>query len=252
MIDSGQGWLPPEQPLAEETPQKYPFWNWVDVVTLIALALPLFLIAFVIVQAFLYTFSWQPRAKAVVPIAVQFLFYGLWFGVLYALIRVRYERPFWRSLAWLRPPNGWWSSAGWGLLTAVGAILLAAALRPPPVETPLEQLLQDPSSVALMGIFAITLGPLCEELAFRGFLLPLLTRPLGAAAGVMATAAPFAVLHGSEYAWGWQQIVIVFLAGSAFGWMRYRSGSTAAATIMHSAYNLVFFVGLLAQRYAVR
>lgn len=252
MTDPGQEWLQPEQPPAEAPPRRYPFWNWVDVLTLIALAIPMFLIAVVVVQVFLYTTGWRPHAKAVVPIAVQFLFYGLWFGVLYGLIRMRYGQPFWRSLAWVPPPNGWWTNAGWGVLTAVASVALAAALRPPQVTTPLEQLLQDPASVLLMGIFAVSLGPLCEELAFRGFLLPLLTRPLGAVLGVMATAAPFALLHGSEYAWGWQQIVIVFLAGSAFGWMRWRTGSTAAATVMHSAYNLVFFIGLLAQRYAIQ
>jgi membrane protease YdiL (CAAX protease family) len=247
-----QGWLP-EQPPAEETPApKYPFWNWVDVGTLIAISLPLFLVALLVVQFFLFALSWQPHAKAVVPIAVQFLFYGLWFGVLYGLIHMRYGQPFWRSLAWVAPPNGWGASFGWGVLTALGSVLLAAVLRPPQITTPLEQLLQDPLSVALMGIFAVTLGPLCEELAFRGFLLPLLARPLGPVLGVMATAAPFALLHGSEYAWGWQPIVIVFLAGSAFGWMRYRTGSTASATAMHSAYNLVFFIGLLAQRYVLQ
>ena len=247
-----QGRLVPEQPPAEETPEKYPFWNWADVGTLIALALPLLFIALAAVQLSVFVFSWHPRAKAVVPIVVQFLFWGLWFAVLYALIRLRYGRPFWRSLAWVPPPNGWWVSAGLGVLTAVGSILLAAALRPPQVTTPLEELLQDPFSLFLVGVFGVTLAPLCEELAFRGFLLPLATRSLGAAGGVMVTAAPFALLHGSEYAWGWQQIVVVFLAGSAFGWMRYRTGSTASATAMHAGYNLVFFIGLIAQRYMIR
>jgi membrane protease YdiL (CAAX protease family) len=247
-----QGWPIPEHPPAEETPPKYPFWNWADVGTLVALALPLFLLALGAVQFLLFATSWQPHAKAIVPIAVQFLFYGLWFGILYGLIKLRYRKPFWRSLAFISPPNGWARSAGWGVLTAAGSILLAAVLRPPEITTPLEQLLQDPLSVLLMGIFAVSLGPLCEELAFRGFLMPLLTRPLGAVLGVMVTAAPFAVLHGGEYAWSWQPLVIVFLAGSAFGWMRFRTGSTASATAMHAAYNLVFFIGLLAQRYMIR
>jgi len=102
MTDPGQEWLPQEQPPqeqppAEEPPHKYPFWNWLDVATLAVLAVPLFLIALVAVQVFLFVFSWQPHAKAIMPITVQFLFYGLWFGVLYGLIRVRYGRPFWRS-----------------------------------------------------------------------------------------------------------------------------------------------------------
>jgi membrane protease YdiL (CAAX protease family) len=78
--------------------------------------------------------------------------------------------------------------------------------------------------------------------------MPLLVRSFGALTGVLAAAAPFALLHGFEYAWNWQRLVIIFLAGAAFGWMRHRSGSTAAATVMHCAYNLVFFVLLMAGR----
>ncbi len=44
-------------------------------------------------------------------------------------------------------------------------------------------------------------------------------------------------------------LVIIFFAGAAFGWMRHRTGSTAAAALMHAGYNLVFFAGLLAQRH---
>jgi membrane protease YdiL (CAAX protease family) len=126
--------------------------------------------------------------------------------------------------------------------------VLGAILRPPDIKTPLEELMKDPASLLLVGIFAVTLGPLCEELAFRGFLMPLAVRTFGAIAGVLLAAAPFAVLHGFEYAWSWQRLVIIFFAGAAFGWMRYRSGSTAAAAIMHAGYNLVFFAGMLAQR----
>jgi uncharacterized protein len=113
----------------------------------------------------------------------------------------------------------------------------------------MEDLLRDRGSILLVGFFALTLGPLFEELAFRGFLMPLLVRTFGAVAGVALQAVPFALLHGNEYAWAWQQVVLLFLAGTAFGWMRHKTGSTAASTYMHAGYNLVAFVGIFAQSF---
>ncbi len=232
---------PPEQKEA------YPFWGYADVVFLLFLAV---VILFAVSAAFLFL-PWRPQAKAAGPIAAQFVFDLLWFLTVWALIKLRYGRPFWRSLAWLPPPGGLGTSAALGVLVAFGCILLGVILHPPQVKTQLEALLQDPVSIGLVGVFAITLGPLCEELAFRGLMMPLFMRTFGAVAGIALTAAPFALLHGPEYSWGWQQISIIFVAGAAFGWHRYKTGSTAAATVMHAAYNLIFFAGLVAQKAGV-
>ncbi len=240
---------PPAPPQLEPAPPRYPFWSWLDMVLLACLTLPLLLLAAGFVQLF-ELIIWKPRAAAVGPIVAQFLFYALWFFAVYATIRLKYDRPFWPSLAFLKPAGGLVRAMNAGVLTAVGLMLLAIALRPPRVKTPIEELLKDPVSIALMVIFGVTLAPLCEELAFRGLLLPLLVRSLGAPAGILITAAPFAILHGPEYSWQWQSVLVVFLAGSAFGWMRWRSGSTAAATVMHAAYNLVFFVIFLSGKLA--
>jgi membrane protease YdiL (CAAX protease family) len=98
-----------------------------------------------------------------------------------------------------------------------------------------------------VGLFASTLGPVCEELAFRGFMLPLLARSFGVPAGVLLTAIPFGLLHGAQYSWLWQQVVLVTLAGVVFGTVRAVTRSTAASAMMHATYNLTFFVGYLVQ-----
>jgi len=85
----------------------------------------------------------------------------------------------------------------------------------------------------------------CEELAFRGFLMPLLVRSFGAAIGIAGAAIPFALLHGDQYAWTWQYVLLVALAGVAFGWLRYRTGSTMASALMHSTYNATFYAAFL-------
>lgn len=251
MIDPESYEPRPETPSPETEPQpppdRYPFWSWTDVLLLALLAIPLLMFTTLAVFGLNQVLP-LPEVKAALPVAATFSFYAIWFFVLYWLIRARYGQPFWQSMAWLRPAGGYVASFGWGLVLALGAILLGAILRPPQIKTPLEELMKDPASLVLVGIFAVTLGPLCEELAFRGFLMPLAVRTFGVAAGIVLAATPFTLLHGFEYAWSWQRLVIIFFAGTAFGWMRHRSGSTAAATVMHAGYNLVFFAGLLAQR----
>ena len=129
-----------------------------------------------------------------------------------------------------------------------GVALAGSALRTPDIQTPMKDLLSDRSSVLLIAVFAVTLGPLCEELAFRGFLQPVLVRSLGAVAGVLLAAIPFGLLHLLAI----RRIVASWaadhLAGVGFGWMRQVSGSTRAAAIMHAAYNFIFFAALFAQR----
>jgi membrane protease YdiL (CAAX protease family) len=76
----------------------------------------------------------------------------------------------------------------------------------------------------------------------------LFAKTFGAAAGIVLSALPFALLHGGQYQWAWQQITLVGIAGLAFGFVRSRTGSTAASTILHSCFNLTQFVAFLALR----
>jgi membrane protease YdiL (CAAX protease family) len=245
---------PPEEPRPLEPAgappaAEQPFWNYVDVLLLTALAIPLLVGATIAVTLLFRVLNFKPQAKALGPIAVMFLFYGLWFLALFELIRVRYLRPFWRSLAWLRPPKPAGTYVLWGVFTAAAAIALLIVLHPPQAKTQLDELLNNRLSLILLCVFAITLGPLCEELAFRGFLLPLLVRSYGSRWGVLLQAVPFALLHGPEYSWSWQRLIPIYMAGVSFGWVRYSSGSTAAAAYAHGGYNLVVFVlGVMTQK----
>lgn len=235
------------EPLAAAPPEEYPFWSYQDIGLLAALTLPLMAVS-VFATAGFFRLLTSNLPRAVELLTAQFLFYGLWFFCLYGWIRLRYDRPFWRSLAWWPSRYGFGGCVTAGMLTALSVIVLGVLLRPPQTDLPMMELLKDRTSICLVGLFGVTLGPLCEELAFRGFLLPLLARSLKALPGVVLTAVPFMLLHGPQYNWSWKHLALIGLAGVAFGWMRLRSGSTAAATVMHGAYNLVFFLGLLAQR----
>jgi len=135
-----------------------------------------------------------------------------------------------------------------GMATAVLVALASGLIHTPTGENPMTQLLETRADVLVLGMLGITLGPLCEELAFRGFLQPLLVRSLGAVPGIALAATAFGLLHFQEYGNSWRHALIIAMAGAAFGWMRHATGSTKAAAIMHAAYNSLFFIALMTEK----
>jgi uncharacterized protein len=230
---------PPEQPEA------YPFWGYSTVLLFVALALPSMFLGLGIVRGFLRLFDIHNTVPAAELIPGQFIGYGILFGLLAVILRVQYDKPFWSSLGWLpsRVPLLWLAIAGFAVVFAVG--FTSALLRTPNTPNRMTELMREPSAMVLMAIFGTTVGPLCEELAFRGLLQPLLVRTFGVAAGILLAALPFGLLHFQEYGNSWRHVALISLAGAAFGWMRHASGSTRGSTVMHAAYNaLLFFAAI--------
>jgi membrane protease YdiL (CAAX protease family) len=180
--------------------------------------------------------------------AEMIVLYAVLFGSLQVMFRVRYDRPFWRSLGWkpIRLPVMMVMLSG--MITAVLVAMASTLIRTPTGENPMTQLLETRADVLVMGTLGITLAPICEELAFRGFLQPLLVRSLGAVPGIALAAVAFGLLHFQEYGNSWRHALIIALAGAAFGCMRHATGSTKAAAIMHAAYNLLFFIALMTEK----
>ncbi len=220
-----------------------PFWGYSDLFLFAGLAVPAMLAGFGLVKALLSIFHWQP-IKAAEVLAEQFIGYVFLFLVLLLILRLQYGRPFWESLGWspMKWPPLWVAIAGW--LTAFIVVLTAYLMRTPTTSNPLTELMQDRPSIILIGAFGVTLGPLAEELAFRGFLQPLLVRSLGVVPGIVLAAIPFGLLHAPEYGNSWRHVLLICGAGAAFGAMRQATGSTKASTLMHAAYNALFFAAL--------
>lgn len=234
--------LPPEPAPSEPAP--YPFWTWEDVTIFFGMGLPCLVLSVVVMEAAAWLLP-LPKDGAFKLLGAQLIGYLLWFGALVLLLRLRYEAPFWESLAWFWPREGFWRSIFQGPMLAFAIAWLGLFLQTPAIEMPFTKLLSDPVSIALIGVFATTVGPVCEELAFRGFLMPLLNQKFGVWGGILMAAAPFALLHGPQYAWSWRHLILLVLAGAAFGRVRHITGSTAAATLTHATYNLTFFSAFL-------
>jgi uncharacterized protein len=224
-----------------------PFWKWRDVLMGVAIAIPLVMVV-AGSTAFLISAVFPAAPKAVAILAPQFLGFATILLPLAFLFRTRYDRPLFESLRFGVPQGEAAKSLVQGIGLAILVLALGAALRPPRIRTPLEDLMSDPASAPILAIAAVTIGPFFEELFFRGLLQPLFVRDTGVIAGVLLSALPFALLHGPEYSWSWRHVLLVGVAGTAFGFKRYISGSTGAATITHAAYNAVITTGYLLGR----
>lgn len=219
-----------------------PFWTWNDFLIFAALALPCMTIGLLIATGVMSLIPGYTPTKAMKALPGQFLGYLFWYIALRWLLLMKYERPFWASLGWSWPREGIGRYLTAGVMLTAFVIVLGALLKTPHVKSPMDELMQGSGALILVGISAVALAPVCEELAFRGFLQPLLARSAGAWPGVVLTALPFALLHGAQYAWSWRHLLLLTLAGSTFGWVRMRSGSTLAATAAHAAYNFSYFM----------
>ncbi|MGP8243772.1 MAG: lysostaphin resistance A-like protein [Bryobacteraceae bacterium] len=236
-----------EPPLPEPPPETEgnPFWSYLDVLVFAGLAVPSLLLGSLLVRLAMALFHWHARFRVAEAVPAQFLGYLILFGLLALLLRMEYERPFWRSLGWRR--------LGWpplrivvcGFAAAFGVAWIGSHIQLPGGSTPMTQLMENRTAVLIMAIFGITAGPLCEELGFRGLLQPLLVRSLGAFPGIVLTAIPFGLLHFQEYGDSAGYAALVTLAGMAFGWMRHVTGSTKASTLMHASYNAFVMLMLL-------
>jgi membrane protease YdiL (CAAX protease family) len=241
---------PEPPPISEQLPAAVPapFWGYADVLFFVSLCFPTLLIAALLVRAFS---ALTPLGKPFQGLLAQLIWYVFLFGSLYALLRLRYGQPFWRSLGWTLPVTSLIASFLAGPVLAVAVGLLGNVLRTPEISLPFQQMLDNRPTIVLFAIFVVVLGPVCEELAFRGFLMPLVMRSFGAVTGILATALLFGCLHAPEYGFHWQHVVLISTAGAVFGWVRFRTGSTAVAAVMHSTYNLTQFAAFLAQNRSI-
>jgi len=242
-IDIGP--IPNPQPPSASSP----FFDYTDLFFFVGLCIPCLLIALFLIRA---VRIFEPMPTSVQLLLVQSVWYFLAFGSVGALFRIRYDRPFWQSLGWRSLSFiGAVGALLVGPLLALSLGLLGSALRTPEIDLPFDQLLGSPGTVVFLGIVVVILGPVSEELAFRGFLMPLLIRSIGPAGGIVVTGIIFGSIHGYEYQWSWRHMLLISAAGCVFGWARYKTQSTAAAAFMHSTFNLTQFAAFLVQQRSI-
>ena len=129
-----------------------------------------------------------------------------------------------------------------GMLRLVVLLLTLRAFLPwsAPFESPIRDLAQsaggtDGPGFLFLGLGAVVLAPVGEELAFRGLLLPSLRRWVGTRGAIGLSSAIFGALHW-YYGIG---IPVLIFVGLVLGWARVVSGGLRAPILIHAGFNLV-------------
>jgi membrane protease YdiL (CAAX protease family) len=222
-------------------PVENPIWSGWDVLLIAGLTFVSMLVLQLLVIFgavwFLYPHS-NPSEVAQKPILLlvsQFLIYAVVAAGMVMLVEGKYHVAFWQAIRWNWPRSEW-------KLLALGAVMLFTlglmqSLLPMPKDTPFEHLFDRPRDAYLLSIIAVTLGPLLEELFFRGFMYPVLARRMGAAWGIALTALPFGLIHLPQYGWAWGAALIIVLVGVVCGVVRAVTRSVGASFLVHVGYN---------------
>lgn len=182
----------------------------------------------------LLVFTWQvtsisARPRHLVPSGILTL-------LLLMCARFALGKSIWlRRVGWVTPRKDFWFySLAAGMIAAIGVWAMAAMFHQPLGAVP------PPYRVLL----ASSSGAILEELLFRGLFFWMLFQLMhrfpifhdhASAVTVLAIAVAFALSHIGRTG---LSLFTTMLTGTAYGWMRVQSGSTAAAALMHGIYNL--------------
>jgi len=218
-----------------------PVWSGWDVLQIAGLTLlTLFLSQlFIVMGARQFIFrhaSWIDVAqKPSLALLSELLTYVVVALYMILLIEGKYHARFAQAIRWK------WPGVAGASFLGVGVLMLAfdamARFLPMPKSTPFDQFFAHPSDAYLTAIFAVTLGPLMEELFFRGFLYPVLARRMGAFWGIVLTALPFGLIHAVQYGYAWGAVLIIFMVGVVLTTVRAMTKSVASSFLAHVGYN---------------
>ena len=124
-------------------------------------------------------------------------------------------------------------------LTLLGMVVISNLLSWEPAPHPLVFMFLDDSGSRFLLIYslitAVIIGPVMEELFFRGFCYPIFKSRFGPAISAVLTASIFAVVHANTYAF-WP----IFVLGLALGYLYELRKSIVAPMVLHITHNAVF------------
>jgi membrane protease YdiL (CAAX protease family) len=173
--------------------------------------------------------------QPIVLLVSQILVYIPIAACMVLLIEGKYRVAFWQAIRWNWPRSEW----KWLALGAVMLFVLAGleTILPLPKDTPFEHLFDRQRDALLLALIVVSIGPLMEELFFRGLMYPVLARRIGTSWGIVLTALPFGLIHLPQYGWAWGAALVISLVGVVCGVVRAATKSVAASFLVHVGYN---------------
>ena len=199
----------------------------------------------------------------------------VWYGIAFApaapIFSSLWRRKFSAGIQW----NAAFVRRRWYVLMAIGfaCFLLAVSAKSIlhlPEKSPIAGLLNSPTAVWIMFVFAVSAAPLCEELIFRGFLLPAFATtwdwaaekftsrarlPLAEnghprwsmpamIAGSILASAIFALFHAGQIGGAIGPILLIFGISLVLCTVRLLTRSLAASVLTHATYNFSLFASM--------
>src|ERR1044071_2227665 len=135
--------LPPFPELPPAAPERDPFWGYSDLLLVLGLFFPSILLGFLTVKAAKYLLRLHDPNQAAEQLAMQTAAYAFLFGALMIILRLQYDRPFWRSLGWIDYRLPVLRIVISGLGAALGLAVLATLIGTPTTANPMTELLKD-------------------------------------------------------------------------------------------------------------
>jgi membrane protease YdiL (CAAX protease family) len=193
-------------------------------------------------------------------------------AIVWAIFTYLWHQPFLQGLRW----NFSVVRRRWVPLLCGGVVLSLAVqflsnFLPIPKTLPIDDFFRTPADVWMVALFGTLLAPVCEELAFRGFLLPSLAsawdwlRSFRRAPEVglvvsdrgapddprwsipallfscTVTSIAFALVHADQLAHAWAPLAVLFGVSLVLCGVRLWTHSLAASTLIHATYNGTIF-----------
>jgi membrane protease YdiL (CAAX protease family) len=179
-----------------------------------------------------------PRSQAVYILGTYGLMATLGISVLYFSIKSYLPLP--EDWFKFNPRSNWFWWGFGGYLVAIPIVLIVSVLNERLWQgqggsNPLLQIVLESKDDVALGIFFITAAiaaPLFEEILFRGFLLPSLTRYLPVGSSIFVSALLFGVAHLSL-----SEIVPLTTLGIILGIVYSRSRNLLAPMLLHGLWN---------------
>jgi membrane protease YdiL (CAAX protease family) len=231
-------------PLAPERPQRVPFWGYADLALVIGLMVAS--LAVILLGVGIAVVVWPRLRTNPVPLLLptNVAMYAFLLLVFKFVFSIRYGKPMLPSLGWRMTSSNALLYAGLGGVALPFIVSgIANLLHTPKTSTQMDEMMKAMPIVPL-AIMAAVLAPFFEELFFRGFLQPLLTRTFGLIFGILLTAALFGGLHAAEYSFVWQYVIAIGIVGVALGFVRAYTNSIVPTTVMHGCFNGLQIVAL--------
>jgi membrane protease YdiL (CAAX protease family) len=280
VVIENNGWYSDAESLDSGQPPLYPrhpalIPNLAHTVVFAALLIPSFLgggiLAFVILLAILHPASPRIVLDSIgreirYAIATQAIVYGIQWALAGFVFTMWWGRSMLQGIEWNAAAARRWlvALAMIGIVTGL-AMTVAGNFVPMPKAPPiLQDLTKSRMGAFMMMAFGITLAPLTEELAFRGFILPSLVnvfrwlqrrgsiaerevRLVGVPVSIVVTSFCFAMVHSGQVSHSWGPLLLIGMVSVVLCVVRLRMSSVAAGVVVHAAYNLTLFTALLIQ-----